>query len=114
MPDLGAPISYLVLAEGTPVYASDGTTKVATVRRVLADEAADIFDGIVLAVDGPDRFVDAPEAGRLYERGVVLGLTAAEARALPEHTASPLVERIDPDTLGGSGSGTPARRTGAA
>jgi hypothetical protein len=110
MPDLGDPISYLVLAEGTPVYASDGTTQVATVRRVLADTAADIFDGIVLAVDGPDRFVDAPETGRLYERGVVLSITAAEANALPEHTPSPSYQRIDPDTLGGSGSGTTARR----
>jgi hypothetical protein len=105
MPDLGAPISYLVLAEGTPVYASDGTTKVATVRRVLADEAADIFDGIVLAVDGPDRFVDAPEVARIHERGVILSLTAEQAAGLPEHTPSPLVERLDPRTIGRGGSG---------
>jgi hypothetical protein len=110
MPDLGAAISYLVLAEGTPVYARDGDTPLATVRRVLADDAADIFDGLVLAgLGGADRFVDAPETGRLYERGVVLDLAEDEVRALPEHTPSPIVRRIDPDTLGG-GPGTPARR----
>jgi len=107
MPDLGDPISYLVLAEGTPVYASDGETEVGRVRHVLADEASDIFDGLVLSgLGGADRFVDAPEAGRLYERGVVLALTAAEARALPEHTPSPVVRRVDPRDLGGGGGPT--------
>jgi hypothetical protein len=104
MADLGDPIAYLVLEPGTPVYASDGT-RVATVRTVLADTAADIFDGLVLAGDGPDRFVDAPEVARIHERGVLLSLTAAQAAALPEHTPSPLVERLDPRTIGGGGSG---------
>jgi hypothetical protein len=110
MPDLGDPIAYLVLEEGTPVYASDEATQVATVRRVLADTAADIFDGIVLSgMGGADRFVDAPEVGRIYERGVVLSLTAEQAAALPEHTPSPVTRRIDPDELGGGATGTPAR-----
>ena len=44
--DRGAPIAYTVLAEGTPVHASDGS-EVGTVKRVLADEGTDIFDGII-------------------------------------------------------------------
>ena len=107
MDDLGDPIAYLVLEPGTPVYSSDGT-RVATVRHVLADTASDIFDGLVLAGDGPDRFVDAPEVARIHERGVILALTAEQAAALPEHTASPVVERFDPRSIGGGGSG-PAR-----
>ncbi len=95
MEDLGDPIAYLVLEPGTPVYSSDGA-RVATVRTVLADTAADIFDGLVLAGDGKDRFVDAPEVARIHERGVLLSITAEQAAALPEHTASPLVERVDP------------------
>ena len=43
-----------------------------------------IFDGIV--IDTPDgrRFVDAPEVARIFERAVVLTITADEARELPE------------------------------
>ena len=104
MDDLGDPIAYLVLEEGTPVYSSDGA-RVATVRHVLADTASDIFDGIVLAGDGPDRFVDAPEVARIHERGVILSLTAEQAAALPEHTAAPVTERIDPRAIGGGGRG---------
>ena len=107
MDDLGDPIAYLVLEEGTAVYSSDGE-RVATVRRVLADTAADIFDGLVLAGDGPDRFVDAPEVARIHERGVILSLTAEQAAALPEHSAAPVVERIDPRSIGGEGTGAPA------
>ncbi len=108
MDDLGDPIAYLVLEPGTPVYSSDGV-QVATVRRVLADGASDIFDGLVLAGDGPDRFVDAPEVARIHERGVLLSLTAEQAAALPEHTAPPIVERIDPRSIGDGGTGAPAR-----
>ena len=47
MEDLGNPVSYLVLADGTPVYSSDGET-VGNVEHVLGDTETDIFDGIVL------------------------------------------------------------------
>ncbi len=98
--DRGAPIAYMVLEQGTPVQASDGT-EVGTVKRVLADTGADLFDGIVIQTGNGERFVDAPEVGDLYERLVVLTIDAEQAARLPEHTAAPAVVPLDADTIAG-------------
>jgi hypothetical protein len=84
--DLGAPLSYLVLKRGTPVYSSDGK-RLGRVVRVRGDVPTHIFDGIIFdttAGPGGHRFVDAPEVDQIYERGVVLKIDAAEAEALPK------------------------------
>jgi len=83
-PDDGHAIGYKVLARGTPVRTSDGVV-IGTVRRVQDNAREHIFDGIV--IDTPDgrRFVDAPEVARIYERAVVLTITAGEAKELPPH-----------------------------
>jgi len=89
--DRGAPVSYLTLARGTPVFASDGT-RVGTVAHVLADADADIFDGIVIDIrpgPGGHRFVDAPEVASLAERGVTLTIDAAAVEALPRPSENP-------------------------
>jgi hypothetical protein len=89
--DHGAPGSYLTLTPGTDVVSSDGET-VGKVEHVLADEGTEIFDGLVIDVRlGPGglRFVDAPEVDAIFERAVVLSVTAAEIDQLPEPTASP-------------------------
>jgi hypothetical protein len=86
--DFGAPIAYLVLAEGVAVRTNDGR-EVGTVKRVLAVPDDDIFDGLILDTPDGDRFVDADRAGELYERGVVLALSADELHHLPEPTVSP-------------------------
>ena len=81
MDDLGAPSSYLALAEGVPVYSSDGK-ELGKVEHVLAVPEDDIFDGFVIdtsVLPGGHRFVDAPEVEEIYERGVVLKLDAAAA-----------------------------------
>jgi len=86
MEDLGAPISYLVLKRGTPVYSRDGE-RLGRVVRVMGDIPTHIFDGIIFdttAGPGGHRFVDAPEVGQIYDRGVVLTIAAAEAEALPK------------------------------
>jgi len=86
MEDLGDPISYLVLKRGATVYSSDGE-RLGRVVRVSGDRKAHIFDGIVFDTTlgpGGHRFVDAPEVGAIYERGVVLSIDAAEAEALPK------------------------------
>ena len=91
MDDLGAPSSYLVLAEGTPVYSSDDG-KLGEVEHVLFDEETQIFDGIVIdrsVLPGGHKFVDAPQVDEIYERGVVLTVDAAGAESLPEPTANP-------------------------
>jgi hypothetical protein len=91
MPDLGEPVSYLVLPEGATVYASGGE-ELGKVRHVLAAPELDLFDGIVVdasALPGGLRFVDASQIDEVYERGVMLRLDAAAAEALPEPSANP-------------------------
>jgi uncharacterized protein YrrD len=99
--DLGAPMSYLTLEPGTPVFARDGS-KLGAVEHVMADENADIFDGLVLdtsVLPGGHRFADASKVDEIYERGVVLELDAAEAERLPEPTANPAVMEASPDDV---------------
>jgi hypothetical protein len=97
--DLGNPASYLVLAEGTPVLASDGR-EVGKVEHVLADADSDVFDGVIVATragPGGHRFADASLVEAIYERGVVLAMTSAAAERLPEPTANPATLEADPD-----------------
>jgi uncharacterized protein YrrD len=94
--DLGAPGSYLTLAEGTPVYSSDGKP-LGEVEHVLCDHDADIFDGLVIdrsVLPGGQRFVDAPQVAEIYERGVVIGVDAAAAETLPEPSANPAAMEV--------------------
>jgi hypothetical protein len=95
-PDYGEKISYLVLEAGTPVYTSDGQP-VGTVKRLLAVPDEDIYDGLILDTDEGDRFIDAPHASELHERGVVLDLTADQLHHLPEPTANPAALEVQPD-----------------
>jgi uncharacterized protein YrrD len=96
--DLGQPSSYLTLAQGTPVYSSDGEN-IGAVEHVLAAEDEDIFDGIVIdrsVLPGGHRFVDAPHIEEIYDRGLVLKLDRAAADALPEPGENPAVMDADP------------------
>jgi hypothetical protein len=83
MDDEGHAISYKLLEAGTPVRSSDGSP-VGTVQRVLENPREHIFDGIVIATPSGLRFVDAPEVGRIAERGVTLTIDSEAAAALPE------------------------------
>ncbi len=79
--DLGNPASYLVLADGTPVLSSDGH-EIGKVEHVLADVDSDVFDGVIVdmrAGAGSHRFADAALVEAIYERGVVLAMTAEGA-----------------------------------
>lgn len=100
--DLGPPISYEVLEHGTPVLSADGE-RVGTVVHVLADESADVFDGIVIAEHaspGDHRFADADDVDSIYERGVVLKLDRDACERLPRPSANPAVMRDDPAETG--------------
>ena len=91
MDDLGEPTSYLVVDKGVPVFSSDGEN-LGRVVRVLSEAKVDMFDGIVFdttAGPGGHRFVDAPEVGEIYERGVVLKIDAAAAAKLPKPGPNP-------------------------
>jgi len=102
VPDLGDPTSYLELAEGVPVFSSDGE-RIGAVAHVLADANSDIFDGLILdprAGPGGHRFATATLAEGLSERGVVLSLGAAACANLPEPSESAGVMGADPgDTV---------------
>lgn len=85
MDDLGHPVSYLVAERGIPVFSSDGE-KLGRVIEVLAAPEVNMFDGILFDTSwgpGGHRFVDAPEVGEIFERGVVLKIDAAAAAELP-------------------------------
>jgi C-terminal processing protease CtpA/Prc len=97
--DLGNPASYLVLADGTPVFSSDGR-EVGKVEHVLADADSDVFDGVIVdmrAGPGGHRFADAALVETIYERGVVLAMTEEAAGKLPEPTENPATLEADPD-----------------
>lgn len=107
MEDLGHPIAYQALGRGVAVYSSDGQ-ELGRVVRVMAAPEANMFDGIVFDTKtgpGGQRFVDAPEVERIYERGVVLTIDAAEAARLPKPGANPGVLSVKPGDLGGRGGG---------
>jgi hypothetical protein len=96
--DDGAPISYLVLPGGTPVRSADGVD-VGRVKSVLAVDAEDVFDGLIIATPHGERFVDAFLVDAIYERAVVLTASAAEAERLPPPSENPPAIRATPDDL---------------
>ena len=99
--DLGNPVSYLVLPEGADVVSSDGH-KVGTVEHVLADEDADMFDGVIVdmqAGPGGHRFADATQIATIHEHAVVLTLDAGGAEQLPEPAENPATMDAGPDDV---------------
>ena len=72
----------MALAKGTPVLRADGE-EIGRVRRVLQVQVKNIFDGIVISTPAGDRFLDAPEVDRIYERAVLTTLSPEGAATLP-------------------------------
>jgi uncharacterized protein YrrD len=74
--EIGPPIAYLALREGTPVFDPDGD-RIGVVDHVLADEPVDIFHGLIvhtLPLPGRHLFADADQVAELHERGVLLSV----------------------------------------
>ncbi len=85
MTDDDAPaISYKLLKRGTPIHASDGTMLGRTAR-VLENAKEHIFDGIGMETRDGERFVDAPEVGRITEASVTLTIDTEAAIQLPRY-----------------------------
>ncbi|MEV6851543.1 PRC-barrel domain-containing protein [Actinoplanes sp. NPDC051411] len=82
--DLGEPVSYLVLKDGTPVFDSSGD-RVGEVEHVLADEQEDVFHGLIVKTADGHRFAAAEHVDGLFERGVIINTPAGQ---LPEPSAS--------------------------
>jgi uncharacterized protein YrrD len=105
--DLGPPIAYTVLEEGTPVYDRDGE-RIGVVDHVLADMQLDIFDGVIvhtLPLPGHHLFADVEQIAELHERGVVLSVdrhqlheppddALAKKRDADERVESPIEARL--------------------
>ena len=111
MEDLGERSSYLTVSQGVPVYSSDGA-HLGRVVRVLSAPNIDMFDGVIFdttAGPGGHRFVDAPEVGEIFERGVVLKIDAAAAAQLPKPGANPGSIAVNPADLGGGRCGVLGR-----
>jgi len=89
--DLGAPISYLVLAPGTPVFDRSGDS-VGTVEHVLADDREDVFHGLILKTAAGHRYAASAQVDGLFEHGVIV---AEPAAALPEPSADPAAAAAD-------------------
>ena len=83
--DLGAPQSFLVLADGTPVYDRAGD-KVGTVAHVLSDDRDEIFQGLVVQAADGHRYAAATQIDGLFEHGVIVSVPAAELREPTEET----------------------------
>ena len=81
--DLGAPVSYLVLAAGTAVYDRSGDP-VGKVDHVLADEGHDVFHGLLVKTADGHRFAAGDQVDGLFEHGVIVSVPAGE---LPEPAA---------------------------
>ena len=82
--DLGEPQSYLVLADGTPVWDRSGDS-VGTVEHVLSDDKEDIFHGLLLKTSEGHRFASADQVDGIFQKGVIV---AAPAKELAEPAAS--------------------------
>jgi hypothetical protein len=96
--DLGDPVSYLVVADGTAVVTADGR-EIGTVEHVLAEPDADVFDGVIVSTNSGHRFADAEQIAALHERGVVLTLDAKAAERLPEPAENPAAMDTTPDDV---------------
>jgi hypothetical protein len=83
--DIGAPVSYLVLKEGTPVFDRSGG-RVGDVEHVLADDKANLFHGLIIGTGNGHRFARAELVDGLYERAAIIARPAGE---LPEPSADP-------------------------
>lgn len=93
--DLGAPVSYLVLKDGTPVYDRSGSSA-GTVAHVLTDERKDVFHGLILKTDTGHRYAPSALVDGIFEHGVIVAKPAAE---LVEPSADAAAKAVDDDTL---------------
>jgi hypothetical protein len=94
--DIGAPQSYLVLADGTSVYDRAGD-KVGEVEHVLTDEAEDIFHGLIIKTGDGHRFAPSDLVDGIYEHAVIVAVPAGQ---LPAPSADSAAKAADEDGFG--------------
>jgi hypothetical protein len=70
--ELGRPVAYLALKDGTPVYDRSGT-RIGVVEHVMAD--GNIFEGLIIhthPLPGRHLYADEAQVAEIRERGVLL------------------------------------------
>jgi uncharacterized protein YrrD len=85
--DLGPPIAFVALREGTPVYDAR-EERIGVVEEVVADEQAAIFEGLVvhtLPLPGHHVVADTEQIAELHERGVLLSVDRSALRSSDRH-----------------------------
>ncbi len=88
MQDLGAPVAYTGIADGTPVLDRNGE-RIGVAEHVMADLELDIFHGLIIhttPLPGRHMYADADQIADLYERGVVLSVERDELHELTQES----------------------------
>jgi hypothetical protein len=96
--DLGAPVAYLVLKDGTPVFDLSGD-KIGEVAHVLDDRPTDVFHGLIVKTSQGHRFAGSGQVDGLFEHGVILNVPLDR---LPEPSADPAAQAAEHGDLGDS------------
>ena len=96
--DLGSPVAYLVLKNGTPVFDLSGD-RIGEVEHVLDDEQTDVFHGLLVKTAQGHRFAGSAQVDGLFEHGVILNVPLA---TLVEPSADPAAQAVEDKTLGES------------
>src|SRR2546423_8407897 len=108
--ELGRPVAYLALREGTPVYGRAGE-RIGVVDHVVADEPTDIFEGLIvhtLPLPGRHLFADADQIAEMRERGVLLAVDGDDLHDLSHKPRRP-ANRGDPAGTSPGARRAPAR-----
>jgi uncharacterized protein YrrD len=94
MDELGPPVAYTAVQEGTPAYDRDGE-RIGEVAHVVADEPVDVFHGLIIQTRPlPRRHLYAPadQIAGMHERGVQLTVDRGELHEVDEDPAARTVE----------------------
>ena len=92
--DLGAPVSYLVLREGVPVYDPSGTS-VGTVEHVLSDDQVDVFHGLLIKTGDGHRYATGDQVDGIFEHGVIVSEPVDKLATPGPDTPAGLAENHD-------------------
>jgi hypothetical protein len=88
--DASDPVSWLQIAQGWSVVASDGVS-IGSVTQVEGDKQEDIFDGLAVQRAQPGRIVYVPgeQVGLVYPGRVTLKIASTEVSRLQPFQAPP-------------------------
>ena len=89
-PDEERPISWIAIAEATPVFSSDGE-EIGPIHEVLGSQEEDIFHGIEVGhgvLAGPV-LIPAEKVTSITNRRIDVAMTAEEIRQLPPFHEQP-------------------------